>query len=168
MKIVTQQECHEWLRARLGKDFSWEIVNGVYPHCLTYQLPGDTGKTTALGRLITGSIGTTQPGLLWITAWGIFPSSENMLLFDGYRKSLGESRPIHTAPGHIFDGPDLPNVECLFDMALYFYWDASLFDGSGTIVVRTSHDECISVYAKDLAHIQEFESNLGRLKLKQL
>ncbi len=143
-------------------------MKGVYPHSVTYQLPSDTGKKTILGRVLAGSLDTTQPGLFWVTAWGIFPSSENMLLFDGYRKSLGESRSIYSAPGHIFVESDLQKVECLLDLALYVYWDASLFDGAGRIVVSMSHDECFSLYAKDKAQVQDFERNLERLKLNQL
>ena len=91
-----------------------------------------------------------------------------MALFDGYRKSLGESRCIHAAPGHIFAESDLPQLECIIGLALYFYWDASLFDGLGTIVVRTSHDEWISIQAKDEAHLRTFRSNLDPLKLKEV
>jgi hypothetical protein len=168
MKIVSPQKCQDWLKAKLARDFTWETVKAVYPHCVTYQSPSDTGKRTALARSLTGSIDTTESGLFWITAWGIFPSSENMALFEAYRKSLGESRAIQAAPGHIFDESDLEQLECLLDLALYFYWDACLFDGAGSIAARISHDECFSVYAKDGARLQDFERNFGRLKLKQL
>ena len=166
MKIVTEQECQEWLKVSLTTDFSWETVRALYPHCVTYGVPSDTGKKTVLGRVLTGCVARPGAGLFWITGWGIFPSSENMVLFDGYRKSLGENRTIHAAPGHVFGESDLGTVECLLDLALYFYWDSSLFDGA--IVLRTSHDECFSVYARNKAHMQEISSNLDRLKLKQL
>ncbi len=168
MKIISEQECQEWLKTKLSTAFSLEAVMGDYTHRVSYQLPNDTGKKTVLARVLTGSIDTEEPGLFWITAWGIFPSSENMALFDGYRKSLGDSRPIHAAPGHIFDKSDLQQLECLFDLALYFNWDATLFCGTRNIVIRTSHDEYISVYGRDKARVQELESTLGRLKLTQL
>jgi hypothetical protein len=167
MKIISRQECQEWLKAKLARDLTWETVPTIYPHCVTYRLPTDTGKKTALAHVVIGSVDVTEMGLLWITAWSIFPSSENMLLFNGYRSSLGETRDVHAAPAHTFGMSDLPNVECLLDLVLYFYWDAILLDGSG-ILVRASHDEYISIHASEEASLQEFKTSLARLKLEQL
>jgi hypothetical protein len=168
MQILSEPECQDWLNAKFARNFTQENMQETYPHCVTYLLPSDAGRKTAITRILIGSIDTTAPGLFWITSWGIFPSSENMALFDGYRKSLGESRGIGAAPGHVFGESDLQSLECLFDLTLYFYWDATLFDGAERIVVRTSHDEYISVHAKHKEHLEEFESKLARLKLKQL
>jgi hypothetical protein len=168
MKIISQQECQEWFKTKLAKDFSREAVEANYPDYVTYRLPIDTGKKTALARALTRSIDMSRAGLFWITSWGIYPSSENMGLFDGYRRFLGESRTINAAPGHIFDESEAEKLECLLDLAFYFYWDASLLDGAGTIAVRTSHDECFSVLGKNIAYLQDFESKLGRLELKLL
>jgi len=163
MKIVSQSQCQEWLNAKLG--YTSGNIEAYYASCIEYWLPVDTGRKTAIARALTRSLDDKQPGLLWITDWGIFDSSENMALFDGYRESLGESRDIHAAPGHIFDGSDLPQVECLLDLALYFFWDATLCDGSGRTVVRTSHDGWISLHAKDRAGLQQFEQSLEPFKL---
>lgn len=164
MKIISQNECQEWLETKLGENLTLEVD---YKHCLTYHSPNDSGKKTALARVLTHAIDARQPGLLWITAWGIFPSSENMALFDGYRRFLEEDRPIQAAPGHVFDQSDLQQIECLLALALYFYWDASLFNGAD-IAVKTSHDEWISVYAKDEERLRQFKIDLQNLKLKQI
>jgi hypothetical protein len=167
MKIVSRQECLEWLKTKFARDFTWESVKAVYPHHVSYLLPRDTGKKTSIARVLTGCVDATEPGLFWITGWSVFPTCQNMSLFDRYRQSLGESRPIHAAPGHVFGESDLWDVECLLDLVLYFYWDATLFECAGSIVVRISHDEWFSVYAKDKAGLQEAESRLERLELKQ-
>ncbi len=168
MKIISQQECEEWVAAHLGRDFARDAVAADYASRVVYQLPTDTGKKTAIARAVSRSIDTRGLGLFWITAWGIFPSSENMAIFDGYRKFLGEERAIHAAPGHVFGASDLPQLECLFDLTLYFYWDASLFEGAGNIVVTASHDECVSVHAKDAAYLRQFQNTLDGLKLKEV
>jgi hypothetical protein len=167
VKVISAQECQEWLDIRFGRGSSWQKMEADYATCVTYQLPIDTGVKTAIARIVCQSISTDQPGLFWISAWRIFPSSQNMALFDGYRTSFGEHRPIHAAPGHLFGESDLRHIECLLDLALYFYWDASLFDGAGTIVVRTSHDEFVSIHAKDEERLKLFQRNLEGLKLKQ-
>jgi hypothetical protein len=165
MRIITGQECREWLRGKFSKEFTWDSAAEIYPNSATYSLPVDTGKKTGLARQLTGSLDMRAPGLFWITCWGVFPSAENMALFDGYRKSLGESRGVYDAPGHILDEADSQQLECLFDLALYFYWDASIFDGAGSVAVQTSNDEWFSVYTKDQARLQEIESSCRLLKL---
>jgi hypothetical protein len=166
MKIISQQECQQWLRTKLATDFTWKTLETNYDKYVTYELPIDAGKKAALARAMAASI--PSPGLFWITAWGIFPSSQNMVLFDGYRESLGESRAIDSAPGHIFDSSDLQKLECLLDLTLYFYWDAGLFDGTGSIAARISHDECLSIYGTSIECLRDFEKSLGLLELKQL
>jgi hypothetical protein len=168
MKIISKQECEDWLKANLKKDFVSGPLDTIYPHCASYHLPVDTGKKTALARALTHAIDGRRAGLFWITAWSIFPSAENMALFDRYRWSLDERRPIHDAPGHVFSESDLPQLECLLDLALYFFWDATLFDGAGSLAIRMSHDEYISLYAVDELSMTRAQSCLERFKLKQL
>jgi hypothetical protein len=167
MNIISQQECREWVATNLGGGCDWRTVEADYAHSVTYGLPLDTGVKTMLARLVTNSIDASQSGLFWITAWGVFPNHQNMALFDGYRRSLGENRPIIAAPGHVFGEPDLQELECLFGLVLYFYWDAILFDGAGTIAVRSSHDECVSVHTKDEKLLRRFTSSLESLELRQ-
>src|SRR5437016_9031182 len=108
MRIISKTECEEWLQTNFGNGFTRDMLARDYPHSVAYQLPVDTGRKTALARAISNLIDVQQPGLFWITDWEIFPSSSNIILFDGYRKSLGEERPVHAAPGHVFDHADLP------------------------------------------------------------
>jgi hypothetical protein len=166
MRILSQPECQGWLETNFGKGST--SVEAECAHYATYVLPIDTGVKTAIARAVSHSVDTGRCGLFWITGWGIFPSSQNMALFDGYRKSLGEDRAIHAAPGHVFGEADLQQLECLFGLALYFCWDASLFDGAGTIVVKISHDEFISVHARDEARLRQFLMSLEGLNLKQM
>jgi len=159
MRILSQQACKEWLRVCLGKDSALENLREDYVFRVEYQLPIDTGKKTAIARVLAQWLGDVQkPGLFLITGWGIFQSGENMSLFDGYRKSLGESRPLHAAPGHVFADSDLREMECLLDLALYFFWDASLLDEAGTFVVRISHDEFIAINTKNEDVLRQFQS----------
>jgi len=169
MNILSQQECQEWLRVCLGKDSVQEKVPEDYGLLLEYKLPADTGRKTAIARFLVWCFeGVQQPGLFLITGWGIWKSCENMALFDGYRKSLGENRPLHAAPGHVFTGSDLREIECLLDLALYFYWDASIVDGAGKFWVTMSHDEYFAINAKDENVLRQFQSKLEPLKLEQL
>src|SRR5579871_1607621 len=100
MRFLSPIECQEWVKSAIGMAFTWESIESDFPFRVAYELPVDTGRKTALARSLSCADGITRPTLLWITAWGIWPSAENMAIFDGYRSSLGEIRPVHVAPGH--------------------------------------------------------------------
>jgi hypothetical protein len=168
MKVISKIECGDWLKKNIGRDFTAEKVEEKYPHEVAYLLPSDTGKKTALARTLVGLLRVQSPGLFWITATGIWPTSENMALFDGFRKSFGENRILHNAPGHVFSGSDLRGVECLLGLALYFYWDSILFEVPAGIAVETSHDEYISVHAKDRDRLSRIERALLDFELERL
>lgn len=168
MKVISKPECAGWSKANIGSDFTMEKVEEEYPYGVTSLLPSDTGKKTALGRTLIGLFHVKSSVLFWITAAGIWPTSENMALFDGYRRSFGESRPLHAAPGHVFSESDLKQIECLLDLALYFYWDSLLFEIPAEIAVKTSHDEYISVRAKHRDRLSQIELTLADFGLEQL
>ena len=172
MRMMSRQESDDWLKAKFHKGFSLRAPKVVYPnyraypHYVTYLLPTDTGKKTGIARILSSNVDATEPGLLLATEWGIWPSSENMALFDGYRKSLGESRSIGEAPGHLFDGSELTSVECLLDFFLYFYWGGFLVEGTGSMVVVISHDELFAVYMKDQSRFEEIKLWLDNMNLE--
>ena len=55
MRILTQQECKEWLRVCLGKDSEIDNLREDYVFSVGYALPVDTGTKTAVAR---GNLGT--------------------------------------------------------------------------------------------------------------
>jgi hypothetical protein len=156
------------LRMNVGDDFAVEAIEREYPYHADYLLPSDCGKKTALGRTLVGLMHVKVTGLFWITAAGIWPSSENMALFDAYRRSIEERRPLDAAPGHVFNNSDLTQIECLLDLTLYFSWDSLLFEGAGGVAVRTSHDEFIYVYSKDRDTLSQIERTLSGFGLNRL
>ena len=168
MKILSLVECEAWMKARVGIESLKCNLEDIYPYTCSFSMPVDTGRKTALARSICHSLDVTSPGLLWITAWGIFPSSENVETFNGYRRSLGEDRDIYNAPGHVFDQADLKQLESIFGLALYFYWDASLFEGTGDVLIRTSHDEYFTVFAKEEEKVGSYVDRFTDMGLKRL
>jgi hypothetical protein len=168
MKVISKNECGDWLKANIGSDFTVEGIEREYTYGADYLLSSDAGKKTALGCALAGLLQVKSPGFFWITVTGIWPSSENMALFDGYRQSFGENRPLHAAPGHVFTGSDLKQLECLLDLTLYFCWDSLLFEGPGGVALRTSHDEYVSVRAKNRDRLSQIERTLADFGLEQL
>lgn len=165
MKIVSKEEGLEWVRGSFGCPSLDAVTANL--QCVAYRLPIDTGAKTAIARAVASLVGTRLPGLFWITEWGVWPSSENMAVFDGYRKSLGEQRGVWDAPAHIFDEAEVLQIECLLDLALYFYWDSFLFD-NGRFAFRTSHDEFVAVYSNDEETLRAFRDAFSRLEIERL
>lgn len=166
MKAISEARCEDWA-SRLDEAFSWSALEHRYGHVATYVIPADAGRKTALARAFSALSDGAGETLVWITAWGIFPSSQNMELFDGYRRSLNESRSIAEAPGHIFDSSDRNELECVLDLVLYFFWDASVF-APGGIWIRISHDEVFSVRATDTVTLNEWQEALAPFDLEIL
>lgn len=148
VKILSLNELNVgFMQDRLGwiMERSWKEK---FTHHLTYRVPIDTGKKTALAKQLVSHFVDEKEGLLWIKDWAAWPNSANMNLFYGYRKSLSESRQLMEAPFHVFSSQDAQSLESLLDLTLYFYWDAILLGSSQDIVLTVSNDEIIEVYAR--------------------
>jgi hypothetical protein len=53
-------------------------------------------------------------------------------------------------------------------MALYFVWDAWIFDGEGKVLVRISHDEWLEVRTDDGEARKEFAAELEKCEMPLL
>lgn len=84
--------------------------------------------------------------MLWINEYGVWPSSEDMNLFLGFRKSLGIKAHLHEIPGHLITSSDEADAASLIGMSLYFCWGALIAPSSSDFLLRISHDEFIELY----------------------
>jgi hypothetical protein len=114
-----------------------------------HSISPDSGRKTALSKLITSFFDTDDEALLWINEFGIWPSSEDRNLFAGFRRSLGENSPLHEKPGHIFRSSELKDVSSLLAMVLYFVWGAILYSPAKGLIIEISHDEVINIHARN-------------------
>jgi len=164
--IITAAECRQWIHDYRPDVSQQQATKDQIT--LAYAVPKDSGVKTCLAHSVVAEMSFAQAGLLWITGWGIFPSAENRDLFEGYRKSLGEQRPLHVAPGHVFNDCDRSSVEALLVLCFYFYWDVSLVEGDAGMIIKASHDEWVEVASADLSRRQRIEARFDKLGLKRL
>src|SRR5208283_2420689 len=99
---------------------------------------------------------------VYVSGWSVWPSSENLDLFYGYRRSMGEARYLIEAPAHIFESTEHDALVSILCMVFYFVWDAWVFDVEGKALVRISHDEWLEVRADDDEAIKEFTTQLEK------
>jgi hypothetical protein len=165
MEILTKEEA----RALLGGG-SLDTVLSDWASRLrrvgdTYAIPVDSGRKTALARLLSNLFLRDCSVLLYVSGWGVWPSSENLDLFYGYRRSSGERRTLREAPAHLFEPTDVDTFVSVLSMVLFFLWDAWISDVEGKTLVRVSHDEWFEVFTGDDASNMEFAAELGNYGL---
>jgi len=146
MKALNVEAVQNWLRASslLGTEGQVDLKGFLGPVCV--KLPDETGRKTNLARVLVDSFGRTKDGLLWINEYGIWPSSENRLIFYALRRLIGEERPLEDAPGHVFRAEDADLLSALLAVAFYFSWGALLVRGDLGLIARISHDDHVDFY----------------------
>ena len=149
MQILDRKQSIDWL---VAKGLSVSENNPSFSQfykVMDTRIPGDSGRKSAISRALVSQFDANGESLLWINEFGIWPSSEERNLFDGFRRSLGERRALHEAPGHLFSKSDLANVTSLLAMALYFIWGAVLYSPEKGLAIEIDHDEFIRIFTKN-------------------
>jgi hypothetical protein len=95
MRFYTQEECDQWLTGQQRR--KPDAVPGVYTETLSY--PPQPHRIYYLAHWVATSLTYRMPALLWITEWGIWPSSENWHLYYKLRQTYGDYRLLQEAPG---------------------------------------------------------------------
>jgi hypothetical protein len=118
-----------------------------------FSIPPDSGMKTSLARLIAALFASLDgaEAIIYISEWGVWPSSENLEIFDSYRQSKGEKRGLEQAPVHRFDSASEDSFVGILCFVLYFFWDAEIFDLEGKCLVSISHDERFDIRSNDPA-----------------
>jgi hypothetical protein len=162
VKILTKENASEMLGGKSLDTFVGQLSNRLRQVGDAYSTPRDSGAKTALSRLFAYLLLRKSSVCVYVSGWGVWGSSENLDLFYGYRRSLGENRPLIDAPVHLFERTEGGAFISILCMVFYFVWDAWVFDVEGKALVRISHDEWLEVRANDDEAIKEFAAELGK------
>src|ERR1700687_135238 len=103
MRTLTPKELKDWC-SRHGVEID-DRGTPVHPHSGSVSVRCDLPNITRLTwfcRFIERSLQPREHCLLWVTTWGVWPSSENWHLYYRLRQSHADHRLIHEAPGHLF------------------------------------------------------------------
>lgn len=138
MKILTKEDAVELLSGKSPDAFIAQLSSQLELVEGTYSAPTASGVQIALAKLFAYLLLRNAPLCLYITGWGI--ATEHLDLFNGYRRSLGETRPLIEAPVHVFEQRDEDAFISLLCVVFFFSWDASAFDTTGRSLLQTSHD----------------------------
>jgi hypothetical protein len=147
MTITTTNDARGLLSGKSIDDHVSELTRQLEMIEGAYSTPLKSGLQIALSKLFGYLLLRESPVCLYLTDWSI--GTEHFDLFEGYRRSLGETRPLIEAPVHVFQKGDEDTFISFLCLVFFFSWDAWVFDIPSTYVVRMSHDEWIEVRTSD-------------------
>jgi hypothetical protein len=147
MKILTKENAGKPLGGKSLDAFIARLYSQLQLVEGAYSAPLRSGKQIALSKLFAYWMLKDSPVCLYVTCWGV--GTEHLDLFYGYRRSLGENRPLIEAPVHLFERTDEDAFISILCMVFFFSWDASVFDTAGRSLLQTSHDGWLEVRTND-------------------
>ena len=129
MRFLESNELTEWCRDRglpvLEDRHPLEVPSlvkrGRTP--FTFSNHNPTNRPDFVRACIT-ALGDWDECLLWITCFGIWPSSEDWPAFYALRGQVGEKRSLDIAPGHFFQKSDAALLVQFIDSVVANAWDA--------------------------------------------
>lgn len=166
MQMIDESQTILWLAKGGIVDANGRPSLAAFVEVLNSAVPPDSGRKTALGRAVASVFTDDDEAMLWINEYGIWPSSEDRFLYEGFRRSLHEESPLHVKPGHLFSRDELAAVASLVALVLYFVWGAILYSPARALVIKISHDECISVFARSGTAVSDVVEMLDRVLRK--
>jgi hypothetical protein len=143
---------------RKASEFSAVRVNIANSKIATYEIANKVAKW----------FGSSRSCLLWITEFGVWPSSENLHLYYKLRSSYADHRSLADAPGHLFLSYESADLVTFIDLAIQFAWGGYLLGPPNHCFITISHDEWILV--ESISDIEPIisdieKSNLPHIKL---
>jgi hypothetical protein len=158
MRLYSKEECEDWLK---GRERQLPDKVGAVVHRLGY--PTEPHRVFGIAHWIASNLCYREPALLWISEWGIWPSTENWHLYYRLRQSYGDHRLLHEAPGHLFMNYELEDLATMLEVAMLNGWGGYVLTQANYVNVFFSHDEYVDFLAKDevlLAEVRKWTAEI--------
>lgn len=156
MRFYSVEQCEAWLTSRQWRrpdelrDMKVERVN----------YPPEPYRLYYVARWMATELPERTPVLLWITEWGIWPSSENWHLYYKLRHSYGDNRLLDEAPGHLFLEHEAEDMASFLQLAMLNGWGGYLLTHANSVNAFFSHDEYIDFFAQRESDLSEVRAAL--------
>jgi hypothetical protein len=157
LRFYTADECEAWLDGR--KRRKPDAVEGLLRHRLPY--PREPYRINYIAHWIATNLTYRMPALLWMTEWGIWPSSENWHLYYKLRQSYSDQRLLHEAPGHLCLEHETEDLASFLQVAMHNGWGGYVLTQADYANAFFSHDEFIDFFSDDQGIIDEVRKGLS-------
>ena len=152
MECLEISQICEWAKQRgliTGEDFSVGLPTLPSKYEAVYAHGSRSGSERAAAEELVCGLGAWDECLVWIRAWGVWPSGEDWPMFYAWRGASRERRSIETAPGHRFEADERVQLTELITLVMQNAWDADLLcsvNGRADVVrAHLSHDEWFQI-----------------------
>ncbi len=157
MRFSTTDECEAWLTARERP--KPEAVEGCLRHRRPY--PREPYRMFYIAHWIATELTYRMPALLWVTEWGIWPSSENWHLYYRLRQSHGDHRLLDEAPGHLFLEYETEDLASFLQLSMLNGWGGYVLTHANYANALFSHDEYLDFYSANQNMLAKIQKALG-------
>ena len=157
LRFYTQQECEDWLRGR--KRRKPDAVPGTCTERVGY--PPEPYRFFFVAHWIAASLTYRMPTLLWITEWGIWPTSENWHLYYRLRQTYSDHRLLDEAPGHLFLEHETEDLASFMQIAMQNGWGSYILTDANYVNAFFSHDEYIDFFAQNDGNLADVRKELA-------
>jgi len=156
LRFFTHQQSEDWL-AGLQRQKP-DAVPNIQAQRIAYpQQPHDV---FVIAHWVATSLTHRMTVLLWITEWGVWPSSENLHLYYKLRHAYGDARLLSEAPGHLFLPHEAEDLASFLQIAMLNGWGGYVLTQAGHVDMFFSHDEYMTFYSENDACLAEVRRGL--------
>jgi hypothetical protein len=156
MRFLDKDECirHCGALTTLGTD---RLPSRELPgrHRLRVNFPSKPSQYLWFSRTIESALAPRSSMLVWVTEWGVFPSSQNLHLYYRFKQAYGDLRLLHEAPGHLCLDFEAAEVTTLVYLAILFGWDAHLIPTAGYARAFVYHHDWAEIAFDDASKFQD-------------
>lgn len=157
MRFKTKEECEEWLSERQRQ--KPDVTTDLRVERIEY--PSEAYRFFFFAHWIATELTYRKPTLLFITEWGIWPSSENWHLYYKLRQAYGDDRLLHEAPGHLFLEHEAEDFSSFLQLSLLNGWGGYVLTEANYVNAFFSHDEYIDFFGDKNSSLANIRLALG-------
>jgi hypothetical protein len=130
-------------------------------HVERIAYPREPYRAFFIAHRIARAVAYRQPVLLFITEWGIWPSSENWHLYYKLRQTYADYRLLEEAPGHLFLEHESEDLASFLQLSMLNGWGGYVLAEANYVNAFFSHDEFIDFFAENSENLADVRKDLG-------
>src|SRR5262249_51829010 len=138
MKVLSEQEATLWCQAH-----EVSLYLGMPDKSsaeFRFKIPVDAQARVLLVENAMKNFANEPLCLMWFDNWGVW-SGQRLHVFDRFRTSYGETRPLIESPGHLFNQTEIEDATSFATIAVLFLWDCYVLVPRLRKLLYFSHDE---------------------------
>jgi hypothetical protein len=140
MRPQSAREAKEWCEAQ-GANMGSRGFPSASGTSTTFEIPVDAGRRVALVADHLRHFGDRGDVLVWFNDWMVSPEGQRMHIFERFRASYGEQRPLVEMPAFLSSADEHEDLVSFVTLGVLFLWDVHVVASRAQPLLFYSHDE---------------------------